>query len=139
MGWFGHGIYDGDETQTRHYDFIKWAKIEKDEDILYEWIGMRKTKIPKHKLYLLSKNYELIIKKIGKIPKYWNEDNAIEWQMLLSLFIDNCVKAPKIIYDAGILASEYLLSDYAEEYDYPSRRRRALRNFIEKANKNNAK
>ena len=34
MGWAGYGIYDGDGTQTCHIDFLKWAKVEKDEDLV---------------------------------------------------------------------------------------------------------
>ena len=139
MGWFGHGIYDGDDTQTRHFDFIKWAKIEKDREILFDWVGRRKTKIPKDKVHLLSENYELILKKMGKVSKYWDEFDAIEWQMLLALFIDNNVKAPEIIYEKGISATEYLIEKCSDDYNSPSQRRAALRNFIKRAEKNNAK
>lgn len=34
MGWLGNGIYDGDGTQSLHYDIIKWAKMRlSPEDI----------------------------------------------------------------------------------------------------------
>ena len=32
MGWYGHGIYDGDETQTQHLIFLRLAGIKIEDD-----------------------------------------------------------------------------------------------------------
>jgi len=133
MGWCGYTIYSGDDTQTRHYDFIKWAKISKDDDEIGDWLEL-KTKIPKDKRHLLTDNADIILKKMPK-TKFWDEDKAIEWQMLLALYLDNKVIPPKIIYDNGILGTEYLMGEHAEDFDNPSSRKKNLRNFIARAKK----
>jgi hypothetical protein len=133
MGWLGHGIYDGDETQTLHYYFIKWAKIEKNDDIIESFLN-KKTILPADKVYLLKKNSSLILKKMKK-PKFWDEDSAIEWHMLLSLYSDNNVIPPKTILNNGIEATEYLIDKESYYYNDPSARKRVLRNFIQKVKK----
>lgn len=138
MGWFGNGIYDGDETQTRHYDFIKWAKIEKKDDVIFDWLGVKKTSIPKDKQNLLLDNHKLILKKMPN-KKFWDEDDALEWQMLLALYLDNNLKAPKEIYEKGVEATQYLIEKQSDDFYQPSQRRRCLRNFIKKAVSNNEK
>jgi len=133
MGWWGHGIYDGDETQTLHFDFIKWAKIEKDYDVIESFLN-KKTTLPKDKVHLLKKNSGLILKKMKK-PKFWDEYSAIEWHMLLSLYLDNSVIPPKVVVKNGIEATEYLIDKESDYYDNPSARKRVLRNFIQKVEK----
>lgn len=136
MGWFGYGIYDGDETQSRHFDYIKWFGIEKDEEVICEeYMTNTKTIIPDDKKKLLQTNFAKFIKKMIKVPRFWNEDNAIEWHMLLALYLDNKVQPPMMVYDVGIEATEYLIEEHAYEYDNPAARRRVLRNFIKKAKK----
>lgn len=50
MGWSGYDLYDGDETQTCHINFLKWAKVEKNTDIILEhYLKINKTIIPKEK------------------------------------------------------------------------------------------
>ena len=132
MGWWGHGIYD-DGNRGLHYDFIKWAKIEKDNDVIETFLD-DKTIIPKDKIHLLKKNSGLILKKMKK-PKFWDEYSAIKWHMLLSLYLDNSVVPPKIVIKNGIEATEYLAYRDADDYSNPSARRRVLRNFITKVEK----
>jgi hypothetical protein len=129
MGWSGYGIYDGDGTQTCHYDFIKWAKIEKNHDVICDWLTNKGTVLPKDKVSLLKKNYKLILNKMKK-PRFWDEDSAIEWQMLLSLFLDNNVKPPKMILETGIEATQYLIEKCCRNFHNPGARKRALNNFI---------
>lgn len=143
MGWFGYGIYDGDGTQTCHLDYLKWAKVEKDYEVIqdnYFKVTPKscKTILPEDKKVILKKNYKNIIKHL-KVPKVWDQYSAIDWQMLLALFVDNKIKAPKIIYDLGIKASNYLIDYDSEDFNEPFLRRKALRNFIKKAVKNNNK
>lgn len=140
MGWSGCSLYNGDDTQTRHYDFIKLAGIERDEDKIFEFLKPRKTKLPEDKKHLLTKNIKKILAKMPNGPPYANdfysEDKAFDWHMLLSLFVDNNLKAPKIVYNNGIEATKYLSTFHAAEFNNPAARRRVLKNFINRAEKN---
>lgn len=141
MGWFGHGIYDGDETQTCHYDFIKKLGIEDNNDIIFDMLTLKGTIIPENKRYLLRKNYKKVFDKLSKykfIPGRSGcivEDKAIEIQMFGALFIDNGVKMPAQVKKKVVEATKFLLGDHASEFDVPGTRRRILRNFIEKVKK----
>jgi len=134
MGWSGYGIYDGDGTQTCHYDFLTTCGAAKNDDEIFDndWLTCKGTKVPKDRISYLTKGLPKILKKMPK-SKFWNEDLAIEWQMLLALFLDCKVKPPKIVLDRGIKATEYLIENQAPYFDEPYMRRRALRNFIKKA------
>lgn len=134
MGWSGYGLYDGDGTQTCHYEYIKAAKISKDLDEIASFLKFRKTVIPKEKTQLLIDNYEKIMKKMSK-KKFFDEDSAIEWQMLLSLYLDNNLSVPANVKSRGISATKYLLSDHSDRFKEPFRRRRVLNNFLKKAMK----
>lgn len=68
-----------------------------------------------------------------KKPKFWDEESAIEWQMLLSLFMDNEVKPPKIIFATGIEAAQYLKEKCADDYNSPAARKKALNKLIKSA------
>lgn len=136
MGWSGYSLYSGDGTQTCHYDFIHTAipLVSNDQICDEDWLGSNKTKIPKKYQAAFIKGIPNILKKI-KVPKFWDEDSAIEWQMLLSLFIDNKLKVPPYIINKGLQASNYLLSPsshHCEDFDEPSKRRAVIRNFIKK-------
>jgi hypothetical protein len=137
MGWFGYGIYGGDDTQTLHYKFLLWAKCaESDDEIIdNDWLTSKGTKIPNSRKPLLLLNVKRILKKMPK-SKFWNEDDALEWQMLLSLFLDNDIKPPKIVFKKGVEATEYLIEQCSDEWARPDLRKRALRNFIKRAKKN---
>lgn len=137
MGWFAYDIYGGDDTQTRHYDFLKWSDTAKENQIMEEdWLMIRKTKIPKQYIDKFVTGVPKILKKIKpRTPKHWNDDSAIEWQMLLALFLDNDIKPPLEILNNGISATEYLMGEHAADFDNTSLRRRNLRNFIKKAKK----
>lgn len=132
MGWFGYGIYSGDNTQTCHYDFLEWLGFKEKE--IESWLG-NKTKIPKKHIETLKNGLAKIIKKMPK-RKYFTEDSdAIEWQMLLALLLDNKIKPNKIIYEKGISATNYLMGKHADDFDAPPIRRAALRRFIKRAEK----
>lgn len=141
MGWCGYGIYSGDDTQTCHLSYLEWLgfKLSYEEDIL----GLRKTKLTIEMKESLAKNYGKILKKmpklcqlkISKVACFKDEDDAIQWQMLLALFIDAGVTPPKKVYDLGIMATEVLMLEHAFEFDYPGKRRQVLRQFIKKAKK----
>lgn len=153
MGWTGYGLYEGDGTQTCHYSFMEWAGW-KDEDSVREAISIDddkffkiangeikrviyKTKLTNDMKTVLTKNIDKVLKKMPKLTKFGfkNESNAIDWQMLLALFVDNKLLPPKSVIDNGILATEYLLGSHADLFDRPAKRRAVLRNFIKKINK----
>jgi len=72
---------------------------------------------------------------------YMDEDTAIEWQMLMALFISNKI-TNKVMSDnlikyialKSIKATEYLMGDHAADFRIPSRRRKNLKAFISKVN-----
>lgn len=134
MGWFGYDIYDGDETQTRHYNFLKWGKVSNNDEEIENWLTCDGTLIPKEKASILLKNINLVLKKMPKV-KFWNEEKALEWQMLGALFLDNKIKIPTIIRKNTILATEYLIGEHAEDFLEEKTRRRYLRKFIRKIKK----
>lgn len=139
MGWCEYSLYAGDGTQTLHINFITDAipSITNDEIFDDDWFGKgNKTKIPKKYLDAFVKGVPNILKKI-KAPRFWDEYSAIEWQMLLSLFIDNKLPTPDLVLKNGLEATEYLLdpaSRHCEDFNVPSRRRAILKNFIKKVN-----
>lgn len=131
MGWFGYGIYDGDETQTLHYYWLLKTKIAKNFDEAFEMVKKTRTIIPKNKINQFKKEMKKIIDKT-KPPKSWNEDKALHYQMLLSLYLDNKLKPPAIVKKLGLEATKYLLNDHCDEFDNPSARRKVLKGFIER-------
>jgi len=134
MGWGGYGIYDGDGTQTCHYDFIVWSGCATEDEIYDgEWLKLNKTKIPVDRLSIFEKNIGKVIKKMPKV-KFWNENKAIEWQMLLSLLLDNKIKPPAVVKKNGILATEFLMGEHASDFCSPAARRAILRRFIKRIN-----
>jgi hypothetical protein len=86
---------------------------------------------------VLANNIDKVLKKMPKLNKFGFKDEyeAIDWQMLLALFVDNKLLPPKLIIDNGILATEYLLGEHADLFNEPSKRKAALRRFIKKVNK----
>lgn len=138
MGWSGFGIYDGDGTQTCVYSFMKWAGW-KDEDAIFDAMGYKKTKLTDEMKKCLTKNIKKVLVKMPKVtrkigrPYFKDEDDAIEWQMLLALFLDSKLKVPKVIKTNGVLATEYLMEEHASEFNEPNKRRARLRAFIKKA------
>ena len=137
MGWAGYGIYGGDDTQTRHIDFVKWAKIKMTEDEVWECMAANGTHLPDEALPLLTKNLDKILKKMPKLrnERFRDEDDALEWQMLLALFLDNRLNPPDKVYEMGVKATDYLMGQHADEFNEPSKRRKALRAFLKKAEK----
>ena len=155
MGWSAYGLYDGDGTQTCHSSFMKWAGW-KDEDAIYEAMHLLISydeilcriksgrKMPKLKTRLTDEmkivflsNINKVLRKMPKLTKFGfkDESDAIEWQMLLALFVDNELFPSKLIIDNGILATEYLLESHCNDFDDPARRKAVLRRFIKKVNK----
>ena len=140
MGWFGHSIYDGDETQTCHITFIKNSGYkEKYPYEINDCLQLRKTVLTDDMKNCLVKNINKVLKKMPKLKTSKNKNiffkdeyDAIEWQMLLSLFVDNKLSAPKIIKDNGILATEYLMQEHAEDFNKPHLRRACLKRFLKK-------
>lgn len=142
MGWFGYKLYDGDGTQTCHLDFLKRAKIAKNSDVAFDMMMHKgstglKTIIPQDKKNLLKKNIALVLKKMPrwKEPRKMEECDLIEWQMLLALFIDNDIKPTKEVLKNGIEATKELCYDHADDFDYPNKRKKVLKDFIKKAEK----
>lgn len=127
MGWYGYGIYDGDGTQSCHYDFIKWSGIKVSDDEISNWLVINKTKIPDEYIIPFIKGIPKIIKKMPNV-RFWNEDKAIEWQMLAALLRDNNIWHRKII-DKGLVATDYLMGDHVKDFDKPTYRRAALKRF----------
>ena len=135
MGWCGYGLYDGDETQTCHYDFMKWAGWKGDVE---DCLQLKKTKLTDDMKVLLANNIDKVLKKMPKLNKFGfqGEEDAIEWQMLLSLFSDNKLVPPKVVFDNGILATEYLLQhDCTLTFNNPAKRKAVLRGFIKRVKK----
>ena len=138
MGWCGYGIYDGDDTQSRHHDYLKYLKVvsKKTEDDVYDWMSVNRTVIPKEKRHLLTDNAPLLIEKIKKEIKRWlvddGEYSALAWQMALALYLDNRVRPPKEILERGIEGTNWLMGKHASEFNEPCKRRRALRNFLKR-------
>lgn len=132
MGWCGNGIYHGDDTQTMAYSFLKWAGFKDGHDELHKCFRYNKTTLTTEMKKVLVKNLPSVLKKMPN-KKFWDEDMAIEWQMLLALFMDNNLKLPAKIKKMGILGSEFLMGEHAAEFDRPSTRRAVLRKFIKKA------
>lgn len=143
MGWSGYGIYDGDDTQSLHYDWlIKIGVCYNLDNAIDSGIVGFTTKIPKNKTRLLSKNWRKIAsslsKKIetGRWDKHGHdEDRALQWQMLLALFNDNNLKAPKTVFKMGIEGTKFLMGNHSSEFDNPSARRAALKRFMKKSYK----
>jgi hypothetical protein len=143
MGWFGYGIYDGDDTQSLHYTWLVKIGVCRDlDDAIDSGIVGCTTKIPKNKIYLLIKNWRKIAsslsKKIetGEWDKHGHDEGrALEWQMLLALFNDNNLKAPKLVFKMGIEGTKFLMGEHSSDFDRPSSRRATLKRFIEKSYK----
>ena len=133
MGWCGYGLYSGDGTQTCHIGFIKTAIPSLSEDDIFEFLKLRKTAIPTNLLPLFKKGIPSILKKI-KTPNAvsWDENIAIEWQMLLALIVDNNLMVPHKILVNGMLACNYLLGEHAQDFNEPSKRRAAIKRFMKK-------
>ncbi len=148
MGWFGYGIYDGDGTSTCFYDFNKFGKLKINEDLISEEILTSSGKIKLSNDYQKKflENINLIISNMPKLKKdkykdylnqedFRDEDDAIEWQMLLAVFVDNNMKVPKIVLENGVKGTQYLMGQHAEDFDSPYKRRKKLKTFIEKSKK----
>lgn len=134
MGWYGYNLYDGDETQTRHLEFMKVANIIKNDDEGFGCFRMKKTKIPKEKVNLLISNYSKIEKLMSK-KKILNEDDALAWQMFALLYLDNELKLNAKLKEKAILATEYLIQSQCDDFDKPHLRRRVLNNFLNRLKK----
>ena len=130
MGWISYDIYGGDGTQSSHYDLLKKLRVAKDDDEADDMIQYKGTIIPKNRIPFLYYNIDKI--KL-KRPKCWNEDNAIDHQMVLALFVDNNLPVPADIKSNGIDATLYLMEEHADDFDNPNRRKTILKKFITKA------
>jgi hypothetical protein len=130
MGWTSFGIYGGDNTQSQHYEFIKNACIFKDDDQIFDCFKQNRTVVPRDKRHLLIVNYNKIVKKIKSNIK--DEYDALSWQMLAALFLDNQVRLPVSLKKKAIEATNYLIENSCDEFISPSRRRENLRKFLRK-------
>ena len=146
MGWFGHGLYDGDETQTLHIGFL--GNLDFIACEVSDCLKANKTKLTKEMIKsLVSEPYRVIdnMPKIHPKFRFLSDEDAIEWQMLLCLFLDNklfdyngsddddFVLASCEVINNGIDASEYLMYNHAEEFENPAKRKRVLRKLIRRA------
>lgn len=142
MGWSGYGLYDGDGTQTCHITFVERAGYkEKEEDEILNTLTLGGTLLTSEMKKTLRQNISKVLAKMPKLGtskftknKYFKEeDDAIEWQMLLALYLDNDMKPPKIVKDLGIYATESLIEKWSDDFSNPGARKRVLKNFIKKA------
>lgn len=139
MGWTGYGIYDGDETKTRHINFLQWAGWKDDDSLEEVVLNNRKTKLTPPMKECLNKGLDKVLKKMPKLSNkklgdsFFVEEWAIEWQMLLALFLDSKLSPPKVVLENGIAGTEILMKDHADGFDYPGLRKARLRAFIRKA------
>lgn len=139
MGWFGYGIYDGDDTQCCQYDFLKNAKVISSYEDFIDLQTDDMILLNEDQKKILLKNFKGVLKHMPKIDKqfeYFEDyDAALEWQMLLGLFVDNKMEVPFVVFNNGVKATLYLMGDHAAEFDYPNKRRAKLKSFIKKAEK----
>ena len=134
MGWSGYGLYSGDDTATRAYDFLKWAGYkEKDDEIGDSFITLKGTILPDNVQEKLLKNIDKVLKKMPK--EITDDDDAIEWQMLLALFADNKITPPLTVIQMGLEGTEYLRGQHAEDFDEPGKRKRKLTAFTKRVKK----
>lgn len=142
MGWFGYGIYDGDETQSFQISllekckFVKTLKYEDISDGMEPWNSEYRDiiRIPDEFKSQFKKKIPLLVKSLPN-KKFWDEDSAIEWQMFGGIFVDNDIKIPKKIKKKVIDATEFLMGEHASLFDVPSKRKAKLKNFLEKVNR----
>lgn len=144
MGWFGYGLYDGDGTQTCHIEFIEVAipSLKNDDDMIFSFLKNKKTVIPdKYKKEFIKNSYNILkLKSLNNDVNNWDEDDCINWQMALSLFVDNCLVVPEKIHLYGLLASHFLKDKYCDDFDFPNKRKYTIKRFIEKVkNRSNIK
>lgn len=52
--------------------------------------------------------------------------------MLLALFVDNNLQIPHKVLVYGMLACHYLLGEHSKDFNEPSKRRAAIRKFMNK-------
>lgn len=155
MGWSGHRLYDGDGTQSTQVWFMSvagwkdtdavWKAMQlplSDEEIVKRLKSGRRllpfrSTLTQPMKECLVKNIDKVLKKMPKLTKFGfkNEGHAIDWQMLLALFSDNKLVPPKIVFDNGILATEYLLGTHANDFNEPAKRKAVLRRFIKRVRK----
>lgn len=135
MGWWGHGIYDGDDTQTCHYDFLKWAKIGKNEDDRYSYLAEKGTFLPAAEREKFIQFLPIVIEKLDKKikRKNWDEDDALEWQMLVALLVDNSIPIPQYVFAKFEKAHDILTGSHAQDFNSPRKRLNVLNNLMEKA------
>lgn len=134
MGWISYSLYGGDDTQSCHYNFIKWSGLKISDDEIYEnCMKAYKTKLPHWGIETFKNGIPKILKKMPKC-KHWSESNAIEWQMLAALLVDNRIYHKEIL-KKGIAATEYLMGEHAADFNNPSARRQALKRFISRIKK----
>ncbi len=147
MGWWGYGIYDGDDTITQQYDFLCNAKICEKTDEGYDYYlenyyGKIKSKEDCDKLV---QNQDMAAKKLPKkiilghnvLIKGWDddEDRAIAWQMFVALFVDNNLPIKKGYAQKGIEATEFLKLAHAKQFINVGARIKHLNTFIKKVKK----
>lgn len=138
MGWWGYGIYDGDETQSFHCELIERAKINTvvDSDMIYDgdWLKIKETIIPKKYKSQFIKSIDKIAKTLPN-KKFWDESSALEWQMFGALLLDNKIRIKKEFKKKIVDATEFLMGDHADAFDEPSKRKKVLRDFLKKIKK----
>lgn len=130
MGWSGYGLYDGDGTSSNIYNFIKWATGLSDDEAYdaCDEYGLGSMKVSKEHQFAFLDNLPKVLKKMPK-SKYFDEDTALEWQMLGAFFVDNKLPIPHVVRTKVLYANEYLMGDHAADFDRPSQRRATLNRF----------
>lgn len=138
MGWFGHGKYDGDETES-----TQMAMVE---------VAYGKTNIPLRNGKILDESWhwkvgqeclapEVVDWVFSKWDKVWKtciqdrrrqEAHDLNVMMAADFFMNHGVALPDGLRQKAQHSIENLLGEHASDFNSPEKRRRVLRRFQKK-------
>lgn len=132
MGWWGHGIMDGDSIRDIEYSVFKFMGLES------ECINDKITLENKRKFV---EQLPKIIKELGKNPKklcvHDKEDLALFWQSLFNTLIENKINLPPFQISEYIASYELckgVLDKQAKDFNKVELRQKELSDFNQKVN-----
>lgn len=131
MGWFGHGLYDGDETFTRQLDFASRA-LRKNWDAVYDVYGDAKVLVltPEHQAIAaqnIDRSYKRLAKKPAREGDYWRMESwAMDAHLLADLLINNRLPMKRKFKDDALAAIKWLKDVHAQDFNSPGARRKHL-------------